>query len=261
MWRVRIVTASALPWRLAAPSFVVPGTVAENCAHLQGRVDEIGLCLFEAQACLEYSDTDLPAWLASLQGRHGPMRFHAHLPLDLPWEADQGRQAVDICVALARMTAFLQPHIFVLHPPPDVGLLEIFIQGWREAGLETTKLCLENTRDNDLALVMPLAYAADCGLCLDFGHAVAYGQNWLLQSTEALERVRLLHVYAPGGQHEGRHRHRPLTELTAGQASQLDALLKRTLSGPTRSLLVEVFHWPHWENSSRVLEQWRPKGW
>ncbi len=153
------------------------------------------------------------------------------------------------------MTAFLQPRAYVLHPPQDLRRLQGFLCGWREAGLDVSRLCLENTQDNDLALVMPLAYAADCGFCLDFGHALAYGQHWLLQSPEALERVRLLHVYAPGDQGQGRHRHRPLTELTAGQRLQLDALLQHVASGPRRTLLLEVFHWPHWEASADFLEQ------
>ena len=31
------------PYVIAAPSWVIPGTVAENCKYLQGRVDEVGL--------------------------------------------------------------------------------------------------------------------------------------------------------------------------------------------------------------------------
>ena len=57
-------TAHPLAGRLAAPSFVLPGTVAENARFLSGRVDEMALCFFEAQACLKYGENDLPPDLA-----------------------------------------------------------------------------------------------------------------------------------------------------------------------------------------------------
>jgi len=38
--------------RLAAPSFVLPAGVAENARFLAGKVDEVGLCFFETQSCL-----------------------------------------------------------------------------------------------------------------------------------------------------------------------------------------------------------------
>ncbi|MDO5484253.1 MAG: hypothetical protein Q4F27_05035, partial [Desulfovibrionaceae bacterium] len=80
------MTGHALAGRLAAPSFVLPGTVAENAAFLAGKVDEVALCLFEAQACLAYTAADMPAALADL-----PLRWHVHLPVDLPWPTTAGK--------------------------------------------------------------------------------------------------------------------------------------------------------------------------
>ncbi len=69
-----------LPGRiLAAPSWVMPGTVATNCAFLATRVDEVGLLFFEHQSALAYGPEDLPPSLAEL-----PLTWHVHLPLDLP---------------------------------------------------------------------------------------------------------------------------------------------------------------------------------
>lgn len=261
-------SASDNAWRLAAPSFVLPGDVILNCRFLQGRVDEVALCLFETRACLAYDNADLPPWLAELQGRRGQMRFHVHLPLDLPWtgetqetgevlEAGSARRACEICVALARKTAFLSPRAFVLHPPPEPSLLEAFLAGWRDAGLDSTLICLENTVHNDLAESLPLAYAGECGLCLDFGHALAFGQEWLLRSEEAARCARLAHLYAPAAdtaQGKGQHKHLPLTALDAEERRELKRfldLLRRT--GKDRTLLLELFHWPDWEASARVL--------
>lgn len=239
-------------WRLAAPSFVLPGTVAENCAFLQGRVDEVALCFFETDACLEYGENELPPWLGGLPGRKEPLRYHVHLPLDLPWQ--QGSDAAaQACIALARKVAFLAPEAFVLHPPPGGDQLQAFMAAWRQAGLPARSICLENTRHNDLALSLQLAYAANCGVCLDFGHALAYGQQALLESPPALARVRMLHLYAPGGEEGGRHRHLPLTELDDAARRELDALLGRLGPGAGRVMVLEVFDWQAWQASRAAL--------
>ncbi len=74
-------------------------------------MDEVGLLFLQAQACLSYTEEDLPVWLT----RTG-LRFHVHLPLDLPWEAGQSH-VWEIVAGLRRKAAFLRPWAFVLHPP------------------------------------------------------------------------------------------------------------------------------------------------
>ena len=95
---------------LAAPSWLVPGTVADNCRFLAGRVDEVGLLFFETDACLAYSTKELPENLAEL-----PLSWHVHLPVDLPWQEPE--TCADICLQLLRKVAFLRPNRAVLHPP------------------------------------------------------------------------------------------------------------------------------------------------
>jgi hypothetical protein len=247
-------------WRLAAPSCVLPGTVLENCRFLAGRVDSVGLCLFESAPCLAYTDADLPLELASLPGRDGqPMRYHAHLPLDLPWH--QGPEAVArVCIALATGLAHLRPEAFVLHPPADVDALERFLAIWQAGGQDPSLLCLENIADNDLAQTLPLTYAYNCGFCMDFGHALAYGQQWLLEHGDFLARTRMLHVYAPGarGAVPG-HRHLPLPCL-----EPLDlVILERFLDAVSQArgteaglLVLELFSWSGIEESLDLVAPW-----
>ena len=93
--------AGGLPGRiLAAPSWVMPGTVTENCAFLATVVDEIGLLFMESAACLAYGRQDLPDTLADL-----PLSYHLHLPLDLPM--DEPARAAGICAELLDKTARL----------------------------------------------------------------------------------------------------------------------------------------------------------
>jgi hypothetical protein len=100
----------------AAPSFLWPGTIAENCARLATTVPEVGLLFFETRSCLEYTDDDLPLSLAELG-----LRYHVHLPLDLPW-AEGAEAVLETVHKLLAKCAFLQPWAAVLHPPLTVNL-------------------------------------------------------------------------------------------------------------------------------------------
>lgn len=203
----------------AVPSWVRPGTVAENCRFLRGRADHVALCLFESAACLAYGPGDLPdAELAS------SFDFHLHLPVDLPWEETQaGKRTGDarsatlasagVCVRLARLCASLRPLFAVLHPPAwetevSVSALERFLDVWsRETGLP---LLLENTAQapvRDLLDAAPQLFAkGGCGLCLDLGHLLRYDPHRLLRRCarpDASSLVRAVHwnLPGPGGRH------------------------------------------------------------
>ncbi len=254
-----------MTWRLAAPSCVLPGTVLENCRFLAHRVDSVGLCLFESAPCLAYTDADLPLELTSLAGRGGrPLRYHAHLPLDLPWH--EGPEAVaQVCIALTRLVAHLRPEAYVLHPPVDVAALDRFLALWQAAGQDPSLLCLENIADNDLAQTLPLTYAYHCGFCIDFGHALAYGQQWLLEHHAFLERTRMLHVYAPGerGAVPG-HRHLPLTRLERSDRPILEHFLGAVSQAQSTEgglLVLELFSWSDIEESRDMVAPWlQPDG-
>jgi len=64
----------------AAPLFLWPDTAAENCARLASMVSEVGLLFLETRSRLEDTHDDLPLSLAK-----SGLRYHVHLPLDLPW--------------------------------------------------------------------------------------------------------------------------------------------------------------------------------
>jgi len=123
-------------WRVAAPSCVWPETAAENCRRLARTLPEVGLYLLEGAACLAYGPKDLP------QKTHG-LRYHAHLPVDLPWE-DGGQAAFAVVAGLLAKTAHLAPWGFVLHPPADRAVLAAFVAAWRAAGQAPADLLLEN---------------------------------------------------------------------------------------------------------------------
>jgi len=244
-------TPNTLEGRIAAPSFVIPAGVAENARFLAGKVDEVGLCLFETAACLHYGPQDLPQDLALL-----PLRWHAHLPVDLPWPAKKSaaahpaREATNAALAVLEKTAFLHPRRAVLHPPlgnPEEQrrLLADFSRHWRQA--TDVPLLLENVEHSDvLCLGQDFLEEHHLGFCLDVGHLLGYAQDNLLHSTLP-ERAAMAHWSAPGE----RDRHLPLTSLTPSQERTAALVMARLPDNAVH--MAEVFNWSGVARSLPVL--------
>ena len=240
-------TLPRLDWTLAAPSFVLPGTVAENCRFLEGKVREVGITLFETKACLDYTREDLPPDLAGLD-----LDYHVHLPLDLPWS--EGADHVwELVAALLNKTVYLNPKSFVLHPPKSPTLFANFIFHWLEAGFEPSRLFLENTPENDLVSQARSMAAYGCRFCLDLGHLLAHGQHDLLRQPGVAGNIGMLHLYSPGPEKDS-HRHESLGFLDDTGKQVLQSLL--SLIPGDCVLMLEVFDWKGVLESGRVLASW-----
>lgn len=247
--------AGRLAGRLAAPSFVIPAGVAENARFLANKVDEVGLCLFETRACLNYGPQDLPPDLASL-----PLRWHAHLPVDLPWPVkSSATHPARTTSALARQVlekaAFLAPSCAVLHPPAGTPrrqrrLLAGFAHHWQKYC--HVPLLLENVAHSDIwGLGQGFLQDHGLGLCLDVGHLLGYGQKNLLFSALP-EQASLVHWSAPG---DG-DRHMPLTAFTGPQMQTAADLMARFSA--TAVHMAEIFRWKGLAESLPVLEALSP---
>ncbi|WP_022655667.1 cobamide remodeling phosphodiesterase CbiR [uncultured Desulfovibrio sp.] len=253
----RAPSTHPLSGRLAAPSFVLPGTVAENMHFLSGRVDETALCFFETRACLEYGEKDIPPVLTGL-----PLRCHVHLPVDLPWPSGAGATAkaeagavADLALAVCAKAARLSPGLAVLHPPEGSpalkrALLRAFAFRWQTRS--PVPLLLENVESSDV-LELGKNFLSDHGLgfCLDVGHLLGYAQNRLLDSGLP-ETAALVHWSAPGRRDE----HLPLTEFTPPQRRAAAAIMARLPRAAVH--LAEIFHWPGVAASLPVLAALAP---
>jgi len=233
------------PFRVAAPSFVIPAGVAENARFLADFFPEIGLLLFETEACLAYDERDLPSDLADL-----PVTWHAHLPLDLPWRrgADAVWSALD---RLLDKVAYLRPAAYVLHPPARSGLLAPLAERLRDRGVDPADVLLENVEESDLCAVWDEAREAGYSTCLDLGHILAYGQRDVLDLPGLAPTVRMAHVYAPepggGGRHTGLDRLSP-------EGRELLCYILATFS--PRTVTLEVFSEPKLFKSIELLAEW-----
>lgn len=187
------------PFTVAAPSFVIPAGAAENSRFLSDFFTEIGLLFFETDACLAYTEDDLPPDLADLS-----VTWHVHLPLDLPWQ--DGLDAAWAAIkGLMDKTAYLSPRCWVLHPPTVPGMLAPLADKLRAAGVDPRDILLENIDGSDLTDIWEDARQDGYSTCLDLGHVLAYDQRATLTLPGLWDTVRMLHVYAPGqgGRHTG----------------------------------------------------------
>lgn len=189
----------ALPWTLAAPSCVLPADVPTNCAVLSRTFDEIGLAFFETEACLAYTEAELPADLAEL-----PVRWHVHLPLDLPWRSGVEHVA-GVVLGLRQKAAHVMPRQFVLHPPEEPETLAELAELLRAGGMAPDTVLVENIKGRDLALHWQVICEAGLGVCLDLGHMLAYGQQDFLELPGLFARTRMLHLSAPDPAKPARH--------------------------------------------------------
>ncbi|SBW09391.1 conserved hypothetical protein [uncultured delta proteobacterium] len=249
-------------FRIAAPSWIMPGTVQDNCAFLGGKVDEVGLLFLEAEASLAYGRQDLPPELAALG-----LSCHVHLPTDLPWN-DGGGAAAAVCLALMEKVRFWGAERAVLHPPPSGPggspvcreALAAFARVWQNAGRSVSDVLLENTRENALWALGDVFHGNGFGICPDLGHILAYGQRELMDMLAGLperERPRMLHCSAPGPGLPGKapvSAHRPLDTLDAQGLAVGKALCD--FLAPGGVIMVELFDWDHIARSLPVIAGW-----
>jgi hypothetical protein len=236
----------ALPWKIAAPSWVRPGSLAANCRLLQGSVEEAALLFLESEACLAYGESDLPSWLAGLE-----LSYHLHLPVDLPWERG-ARDAWDVVERLMRKTEFLSPSCSVLHAPETEEarqreLLEAFLE-MRDRRRPGELLLLENTGAAGPEFLSSLTRGRDAGLCLDLGHLLAYEQR--PPGAAAMEAVGMFHLSAPGPAAE----HLSLAGLDEAGKEMLRTMLQAADESATVTL--EVFDEQALAESARLLVEW-----
>ncbi len=265
-----------LPW--AAPSFVIPADVAENAAFLAHKVQEVGLCFFEARSCLMYTEKELPQSLRAL-----PLQWHVHLPVDFDWSPRQkgGIGAANMALKLWEKVAFLRPRYAVLHPPTFVQdatalhvLLQDFLHTWHKHC--SAPLLLENIEHGDVQQLSaelfglpvqnnetrggknashnvsrnaPHNISRAYGICLDVGHMLAFGQEGILQRPDLLRKVQLVHWSAPGKRDE----HLPLPHFTTEQKALVKLLAQRL---PAKAQhMIEVFSWQGICESVDFLQQ------
>lgn len=234
------------PFHLAAPSAVLPAGLAENSKFLADYFPEIAVLFFETEACLAYTDEDLPAHLADL-----PCSWHVHMPLDLPWQAgfEAAWQKID---GLLDKIALVSPKAYVLHPPDAPDMLLPLAAKLRDKGVDPARFLIENVGQCSLTPVWDEVVEGGYSACLDIGHIQAYDQRDVLKLHGLWERVRMLHVYGA----ERNMRHHPLRDLDPVGQVLLKSMLERAFDF---TVTLEVFRQEELFDSLDLLGEWLAK--
>ncbi|MCT4535020.1 cobamide remodeling phosphodiesterase CbiR [Halodesulfovibrio sp.] len=244
---------------VAAPSWVMAGSVYENCVFLEGKVDEVALLFFESESCLAYGEEDLPRELAQLD-----LSYHVHLPLDLAW--DNPEAVAETIVTLMQKVRFLGVQQAVLHPPVTSGknalsvehaqqALRLVARAWSKHGFDCKDLLLENVEGADLIHLAPVITSLELGVCIDIGHIIAYGHDALLDRADIFNRLRMLHLNAPADvtTAKGRSKHASLVHLDAAGKHVARKVLQHVRQDCV--LVYELFNWKEIESSFPVVNE------
>ncbi len=192
------------PWRLGAPSFVVPADIRENVRRLAPLVDDVQLLFFESASAagLEHP-LDLP-FLARM-AREQELTYTVHLPLDLHLGSsspEKREAALAEILRLAELLSPIAPRALDLHLLPEEQLTRscwldnldsslAFLS--REFAGNRQLIAIENC-DYPFAWVRDLSLAHGFSLCLDFGHALRYNADLDLMLAD-IARARHLHYH------------------------------------------------------------------
>ncbi|HOX92020.1 MAG TPA: cobamide remodeling phosphodiesterase CbiR, partial [Spirochaetales bacterium] len=210
---------------LSVPSYVVPGTWAENLRWLlentsQRRV-ELLFFMYDNETRSMLKDE-----LQTILDLSRHFSYTVHLPDSI---AADSRELVQ---AFSRVSDG-----FVVHPPRTLSELTPFcalMDAWRDS-FGPDRFFLENTRMEPFALADALPYThGPMKLCVDVGHLVLEGIDPSAFIAQHASRIRELHVH---GVHAGKD-HGPLTGRESWLVAMQDFL--RTYDG---ILELEMFAW------------------
>jgi len=250
------------PWRLGAPSYVIPEAVLPNVELLAPLVDDVQLLFFESSNTSQLAHEVPVAALAELAAAHD-LTYTVHLPTDIflgPADAAMRQAGIDEIERLVAQLAPLSPVAFDLHLNQQPGLAP---GQWQEniasslallrgrLGSEVAKIAIENI-DYPFAQLQSLVAAHGFSLCLDLGHVLYYQHDWRA-AVDLASQAKHLHLH---GVRDGRD-HRP---LGFDQVDHLVAVGQSLAAGGfTGVLTLEVYKYEYLRRSCEVLaELWQP---
>lgn len=174
---------------LSVPSYVIPGTYAENLRFLADKDEVRGVELL-----FYFWDAETRNLLAresaEIQSLEGRFRFTAHLPDQV---GPEHREILEATASFVRS--------YVAHPPRETSALPAFavlVDSWREDFGD--RFFLENVR---LETFEPAREALpDMPLCVDAGHLLMEGRDpasYIAGLLEEGRRVGELHLHGLAG--------------------------------------------------------------
>ncbi|MFZ7124566.1 MAG: cobamide remodeling phosphodiesterase CbiR [Desulfobacterales bacterium] len=241
------------PFRLGAPSFVLPAGYEPNVRYLGPALDTVELLFLESRPESIPSKT-LIAALRELASTHR-LSYTVHLPTDLdPGSEDRAvrRESVSRLLSVLERTAPLNPLVQVLHLDPPREPSEAGWSRW-QANCSESLRCLP--RREDLAIenllypfekALPILDAFQLAVCMDVGHLVRMKENIAEFFAAYGGRISCIHLQGADGTRE----HLALDRLPSRELLEVRTILKSFRGVVT----LEVFDPARLMTSLKVLE-------
>jgi sugar phosphate isomerase/epimerase len=253
-----------LPFLLGTTSYIIPADILPNLHHLQNRVDDVELLLFESDEFSNMPSPEEVAQMASLKKGTG-LSYTVHLPLDTRLGSrDEAERVASVgkCLRAIEIMSPTDPFAWILHlhgdrrgdPPTDDldrwnhqnrrSLTELLAQG-----PDPRRVCVE-TLDYDFELVADLIEAFDLSVCLDIGHLLVAHRDVDGYLARWLDRTRVFHIHGvdPSGKD-----HCDLGHFPERLLRRLASLPAPLLSSQRRVVTMEVFGEQDFERSMQVV--------
>jgi sugar phosphate isomerase/epimerase len=253
-----------LPFRLGAPSYIVPGDILTNVDILSKQVDDIELIIFESDEISPLPDPQCVSKLSQM-AHDSDLSFTVHLPLDI-WLGDadprQRRKSVGKCLRVAQRMRPLSPLGFIVHCYLDKKTtlnvedvmcwrknIEESIDGLLASGLSPESLWIENL-DYPFYFIEPVIEEKKLGICLDIGHILLAGLPVVEYVNKYFDKTRIVHLH---GIINGKD-HCDISEMD----KELLGMLFRKLNEitlPKKVVCLEVFDAVSFATSLSVLKE------
>lgn len=253
-----------LPFLLGTTSYIIPANILPNLHHLQNRVDDVELLLFESDEFSNMPSSEEIAQMACLKKDTG-LSYTVHLPLDTRLgSGDEVERVASVgkCLRAIEIMSPIDPFAWILHlhgdrrgdPPTDDldrwnhqnrrSLTELLAQG-----PDPRRVCVE-TLDYEFELVADLVEAFDLSVCLDIGHLLVAHRDVDTYLARWLDRSRVFHIHGvdPSGKD-----HCDLGYFPEGLLQRMASLPARLPSGQRRVVTMEVFGEQDFERSMQVV--------
>jgi sugar phosphate isomerase/epimerase len=255
------------PFRLGAPSYVVPGDILTNVNYLSKKVDDIELVIFESDEISALPELKTIFELGQV-ALHNDLTFTVHLPLDI-WLGDsdqhERQKSVAKCLRVIEHMQPLTPFGYVFHciKTPKYPSNNTDSACWRKnieksidellfSELASNMICIE-TLEYPFELIEPIIMEKQLSICLDIGHILMNRlpmENYL---NKFIKQSRIVHLH---GVKEGRD-HQEISTVGDKFLSLLFQQLNKSKSSE-QVVTVEVFNSLAFNASLSIMEKFIP---
>jgi adenosylcobinamide kinase/adenosylcobinamide-phosphate guanylyltransferase len=249
---------SLFPFRISAPSYVIPGGYIENINYLMDKVSNIQLLLFDsADHDPLFKEDTLQTLRYQAQG--AGINYSVHMP-SMPELFKKPKPTLAKCIKIIEKLNELPVETFTFHFDLPAGQIwsslneseqksihQVYIQLFQAITKEypTINMSLENTV-TPLSALDPVILDLKMYYCIDVGHLLMQGLS-LKEVVSRLKYATAVHVHDIDIINDEKKDHQPV---------KFNPTLFTLLESFKKILTIENYHKLHFEKSLRILSEY-----